>query len=479
MSPLTSLRRLALRTRSVTRAAIRRPLLSQLVVVGTVAAALAGASAVAVGAEGGTGGDRHRWEKKRQDYTAGITVPLVSTPNIHLVTNFPETQAISGVFAKSAPYFYISSLDSVSVFDVSDPLNPQLTGTLPNLVFENEAMNYGEQRHDGVTERFVLIGVDLYQASPGDPQHINVGGGELMVIDVTDPTNPHIRSRVELSTSAHTISCIKDTACEYAYSAGSGGKVSIIDLRDLDAPKELKTFDTPAMGWAGHKWNFDNAGYGIHTAAGGTSIFDVRDPVNPRLVTTTGADGTSAGWNDFIHHNADRPNADKFTPGATASVKNGNVVLVTEEDYENTDCASAGSFQTWKVETLDGTPSAIKPLDRINPVDLGEGVALPHLAFCSAHWFDYHQSGIVAQGFYQGGLRLIDVRDPNNLSEYGYFASGLSEVWDAYWVPVRNSNGVATGQKTNIVYTADLIRGMDVFTVDLPRSTGGTGLPIG
>jgi hypothetical protein len=92
------------------------------------------------------------------------------------------------------------------------------------------------------------------------------------------------------------------------------------------------------------------------------------------------------------------------------------------------------------------------------------------MAFCSAHWFDVHQSGIVAQGFYEGGLRLIDVRDPRDLKEYGYVASGLSEVWDAYWVPQRNKNGVAGGNKTNIVYTVDAVRGLDVYTVDLPGS---------
>jgi len=208
-------------------------------------------------------------------------------------------------------------------------------------------------------------------------------------------------------------------------------------------------------------------------------VYDVRDPAHPRLVTTTDANGVAAGWNDFIHHNSNRPNASSFTPGSTPSVARGNVVLVTEEDYENTDCATAGSFQTWYVEKLDGTPGAIHPLDRINPVDAGEGVALPQEAFCSAHWFDYHQSGIVAQGYYEGGLRLIDVREPRNLKEYGYFASGLSEVWDAYWVPERNSKGIATGRRTNIVYTADLVRGLDVFTVDLPgtTTTGGT-LPL-
>jgi hypothetical protein len=101
------------------------------------------------------------------------------------------------------------------------------------------------------------------------------------------------------------------------------------------------------------------------------------------------------------------------------------------------------------------------------------------MAFCSAHWFDFHPSGIVAQGFYEGGLRLIDVRDATDIKEYGYVASGLSEVWDAYWVPQRNKNGVAGAGKTNIVYTVDAVRGLDVYTVDLPgTAASAVDLPL-
>ena len=53
-----------------------------------------------------------------------------------------------------------------------------------------------------------------------------------------------------------------------------------------------------------------------------------------------------------------RPNATRFTPGKTASVANGNVLLVTEEDYFNDGdelaCDRAGTFQTWHVPAFDG-----------------------------------------------------------------------------------------------------------------------------
>ena len=455
----------------------------------TAVAATAALVLVTPGAASAHGNhDEERAAAMRSEYAAGTNVPLVASPNVNLVASQPGSTGISGCFMKSAPVFVMSNLDSIRVFDVSDPLRPVLTGILPNLVFENEAISCGERKTADGTERFALIGVDLYDVS-ADVQHTSDAllGEELVVVDVTDPAAPHIRSSAPATTSTHTVACIRETDCRYAYSAGSGsaGTFSIMDLTDLDAPVEVdadpgregvQPFASPA---AGHKWNFDEAGYGTHTGYDGSAVFDVTDPVAPRLVTTTGAAGRgedpeAEGYNDFIHHNSFRPNASAFRPDADPSFANGNVLLVTEEDYEQTDCTRAGSFQTWWVRRLDGTPDAIVPLDKVEISDLGT-FPLPQGAFCSAHWFDYHPSGVVAVGFYGGGTQLVDVRDPENLTSYGYATWGASEVWDSYWVPVYNKAGVATGKKTNLVYSVDLVRGLDVYAVDLPGGTALTG----
>jgi hypothetical protein len=110
----------------------------------------------------------------------------------------------------------------------------------------------------------------------------------------------------------------------------------------------------------------------------------------------------------------------------------------------------------------------ITPLDLINPVKFGDGLSTPIGGFCSAHWFDYHQSGIVAQAYYQQGLRFIDVRDARDLRQHAYVTGGGTEVWDAYWVPQRDKQGVALAKKTNVVYTTDLVRGLEVYEVDVP-----------
>jgi LVIVD repeat len=407
---------------------------------------------------------------------SGTAAPVESSTVSHVGAN-PGQLGISGCFMKTAPIFVTSGLDSIKVWDVSDPASPVVTGTLPNAVFENEAMNCGERRTKNGTKRFALIGVDLYQATPTDPQHQNVGGNELIVVDVTDPSAPTIRSRTDASTSTHTVACVDERDCNYAYSAGGSGGFSVFDLRRLNHPREvdgdrakdgLQPHQSPTPG---HKWNFDAAGVGTHTGDDGASMWSTDRPARPRLITTTGRAGRGEhpdypGWNDFILHNAFRPNATAFKPNAKPALRNGNVLLVTEEDYEQTDCTQAGSFQTWWVKRLDGSKSAIVPLDKVELSDLGN-YPLPQGGFCSAHWFDYRQGGLVAAGFYGGGTQILDVRDPRKIKSYGHSLWGGSEVWDAMWVPVYK-DGVQTRKRTNIVYSIDLVRGLDVYEVQLP-----------
>jgi hypothetical protein len=446
------------------------------VVVATAAVSLSTASPASAH------GDREHIEQMQAEHAASSAGGLMSD-NVQHVRNLPGQVGISGCFMKTAPLFVTSGLDSVQVFNVKKPTDPVRVGILPNLVFENEAMNCGERKTADGTKRFALIGVDLHQTSPGDPDHINPGfGQELIVVDVTNPANPTIQSRVDATTSTHTVACIAETDCRYAYSAGNSGSktFSIFNLTNLDNPREVDSdpaktgvqpFSSPT---AAHKWNFDSAGYGTHTGFDGSSMFDVSQPRNPELVTTTGragrgekADGTKNGYNDFIHHNSFRPNAKAFRPNAKASFANGNILLITEEDYEQTDCSLAGSFQTWHVKSLSGAPDAIVPMDKEELADLGNFPA-PVGAFCSAHWFDYHPSGVVAVGYYGGGTQIVDVRNPSALKSYGHAVWGASEVWDSYWVPVYNDRGDDTGRSTNITYSIDLIRGLDVYSVDLP-----------
>jgi len=57
---------------------------------------------------------------------------------------------------------------------------------------------------------------------------------------------------------------------------------------------------------------------------------------------------------------------------------------------------------------------------------------------------------------------------------HGFASWGASEVWDSMWAPVYNSKGIATAERTNLVYSIDLVRGLDVYAVDVPGDGIGT-----
>ena len=441
--------------------------------------------------------------------------PIVASPNItKLGAGVPGTAAISGVFSRTAPYFYVSGADSLSVIDVSDPRAPKLAGKLVNAVFENEAMTLGERiGKDGKIQRFVLIGNDLGQASVG-PGGIKLGraeGLQLIIADVTNPSDPRIVGMTPetgpdaVTTSTHTVACM-NASCSLAYTAGrENQKFSILDLSDLSKPREIKTVVSPAEdtnpvfgGKAGHHWNIDGTGTAWHVGSGGAAAWDISDPLNPKLINGTDANGRRRPYNDFIQHNSQRPNARAFAQGKPLGVQNGNVLLITEEDYANpydqanteVDCKNAGTFQTWEIPDMDAAryraanpkfeadKGTVRVLDTISaPLEGAGGLSTPVGGFCSAHWFDFHPSGIVALGNYQQGLRLIDVRNPKDLNQFGYFTGGATEVWDAYWAPQRDAKGVVVpGRKTNIVYTVDVVQGVGVFEVsNLPPDLPVTG----
>ncbi|QZY28161.1 hypothetical protein [Nocardioides coralli] len=446
-------------------------------------------------------GDNERNREMRTQLLAEGDNPLMSG-NVALQSTHPGTVGIAGCFMETAPLFVTSGLEALTVWDASDPTKPTRTGVLANVVFENEAMNCGERRTKKGVRRFALIGIDLYNAAADSNgiAHVSGEANQLLLVDVTDPSDPKLLGPEEdpgvpSTTGTHTVACIAETNCRYAYTSGEKNTFSIFDLRNLDKPREIDSdpgkegiqpFSSPT---GGHKWNFDEAGYGVHTGYDGSSVFDVSKPREPRLVTTSGAAGRgedpkAEGYNDFIHHNSYRPSASEFREGRRPSVDKGNVLLVTEEDYIETDCNKAGSFQTWQVNSLRPGGEELSPLDKVELGDLhaeqGMNLDLPQGAFCSAHWFDYRPGGIVAIGYYGGGTQFLDVRDPRDIKSFGYAYMGGSEVWDAMWVPVYNGKGRQTGAKTNIVYSIDLVRGLDVYSVDVPGKVGiepmsGTG----
>jgi len=369
-------------------------------------------------------------------------LPFVSE-NIRLVGTIPVAGAIGAVFR--GQHMYVTGLSGLSTFDISDPAAPRLTSVTPLPHFENEDVSLGGN--------LLLIANDSAE-----------GVGVLYVFDLSNPAAPALRSAFPTggdillnNTPSHTATCLQE--CRFAYLAGSSRGITIVDLRNPDLPRIAGSFTPPITSWATHDVEVDSQGYAWVVGAAGTAAYDVRDPLRPVLVARTDASATTGPLNDFIHHNSFRMTR---TRGGKEVAT--DIVLITEEDYERPTCADAGSFQTWKI---NGGLSAVTPATLTNldswATELDELTRLeghsPATVLCSAHWFDV-RDGLVAQGWYEQGTRILDVRDPANIKQVGYFVMPVTETWAAYWAP--------TDPRGEVVYTVDLARGIDILRVERP-----------
>jgi hypothetical protein len=140
----------------------------------------------------------------------------------------------------------------------------------------------------------------------------------------------------------------------------------------------------------------------------------------------------------------------------------GDVVAITEEDYTRPTCAGQGSLQTWQIkpgETNSDGSTKLTMLDQwtteLNELSNATGRS-PATANCSAHWFD-ESKGVIAQGWYDQGVRFMDITNPRDIRQIGYWVTA-GTFWAAYYAP--------TDKSRQIVYGVDSVTGIDVLKFD-------------
>lgn len=380
--------------------------------------------------------------------------------NVKLKCHLPIPAAIGARFREYGDdtYMFVTFTGGLAVYDVTDPNAPTLTTSLPLPHFENEDVDFGGD--------LLMISNDAAEST-----------GILYLIDISNPASPQlVYSPTPLGGIAgvggpgHTASCINN--CDFAWIT-NGGAMDVWDLRPAQneegVPVKMGTMNTDAGGTvATHDVQKDGNGLYWVAGFGGTYAYKVPssdnyDNVNDaQLVAKTDEDGVStylqeAGLgeglnpNDYIHHNSARP-------------KDSGVIYITEEDYTRPGCRGAGSFQTWKVALKsNGMPkdnAQAKFADQWMPELLAD--AANAAGVCSAHYFDVSKK-LVAQGWYEMGTRFLDVSDPNNIKQVGFWIPPRTMTWSSYFVP--------TDKTKSTVYSLDALRGIDVLKID--RSSKG------
>jgi hypothetical protein len=166
-------------------------------------------------------------------------------------------------------------------------------------------------------------------------------------------------------------------------------------------------------------------------------------------------------------HNAWR-NVDATIPGeddpATSEDDTRGMVLYTTEENLTSNCGTSGRFATFDLRgTLDGEGwtadeegrfARMRPLDTWTPQG-AEGAT----ACASAHYLSDRGDGVLAYAFYGQGTRFLDVSDPADIRQIGYFRPNGASTWAPYFYK-------------DYVFVADNSRGVDIL-----RFEGGPAGP--
>src|SRR5215203_108983 len=368
--------------------------------------------------------------------------PLAASSNVHLLGHIPGTAA--GMNFKDH-YAYVSGWGGVTVLDIAKPAAPRLVGALPLPHFENEDVD--------------LCGNTLIVVNDRVEQDL---GAVMYVVNIANRTTPTLSAVLPLGLtgsgrgSGHIANFVK-ADCTQVWVDG-GDHVEVVDLTLPSAPRSLGKFASAASQSDAfrvtHDTELDSTGTVWNVGGGGAAGYKLTaDPLAPQLLGTTGEAGRNPSpYNDFILHNSQR---------------RGKTLLITEEDYIDTDevppggCRGQGKFETWDLSGLKS--GAITPQDtwetELNGMFTGGSVdsKAPVTVNCSSHWFDA-QNSVAAVGWYEQGVRFLNYRTPTDIQQVGYYIPANGSTWAAYWSPT-DPNG-------EIVYTADAYRGVDVLKID-------------
>jgi hypothetical protein len=262
---------------------------------------------------------------------------------------------------------------------------------------------------------------------------------------------------------------------------GDGRPIWVTDLTD---PNNPQVSDQPVDlwrndGYTDYSHDVDEDEQGIAWVAGRGGLrgyatsgrhrdpyqnrYRTATPFDPILVAGGGVGGTAQPT--MFMHNSGRP-----TDGSVraAGVKNGNVLIGTEEEFQ--DCSESGRIMfsdltdSWGGEPASQStltePYRMEALDSFHPI-LDTDEEAPEELECSAHYFEIEGSTLGA-AWYNLGLRLLDISNARDVRQIAYYrVTGTSDE-----NPSSNSWDMAfrtDKRKGDLLYLFDMDRGIEVL----------------
>ncbi len=381
----------------------------------------------------------------------------------------------------------VSGTFGLKTYDLTNPVAPVFldhftdaelrlpgdTSTTGRTFWQNEDIDVDHRRKLA----FMARDPRAYNGTTGNPNSVS----GVYILSLVNPSNIQLVHFEQIPTG-HTSTCVND--CDFLWTGGpasstaqsgdwpGGRPIFVTDVRDLDnivtSPIPIDLGRSDGVTAYSHDVQVDEAGIAWVSGSGGVRGYLTsgrhRDPVTgvKRMATPLdpipfagGGIQESAAPSRFLH-NAIRPIDQQYDTGdRRRTYRPDELIFVTEEAFGSPTCDGVGVFviATLKQSQFGGgwtsTPAAPFRLETV-------GTWSPHGqdgtvtgVNCSAHYFDMEGS-IVAYSWYAQGTRFLDVSDPANPIQVGYFRPNGTSSYAPYF-------------HGDYVYLADINRGVTIL----------------
>lgn len=176
----------------------------------------------------------------------------ISTPPVLTQSKGPVAGNTYAIDVNNS-FVYLGVGQQLAIFNVTNPVNPVLTGTVEDL-------------GDSVQDVQVM----------GDLAFVAAGTAGLHIIDVSDPRQPFIISSYDTPGFANSLFVLDD----YVYLAAGGAGLLIIDVSDPTTPVNVSVSETPGWDWS----VFVASGYAfVASGEDGLRVVEIADPSAPLI----------------------------------------------------------------------------------------------------------------------------------------------------------------------------------------------------
>lgn len=358
---------------------------------------------------------------------------------------FPNpSQRIYGDIWVDGNYAYMGSDvngGGVSIFDISVPSNPTFIRNPLNPTGSITMPTYaGNQMED----MEVYNGIGYF----GSDVSTSTGNG-VDIVDLTDPTNPVMISRINSAIGGHNKVHTLSYHEGFLYTSDNAtDTIKVFDVSDPGAPQFKWTIDLGLpSGPASHEVYVQNGRMYVASKENGNSNF---------------SSGTTAIY-DVSNVATSAPSRMKlFATGAGSHTAmpsaDGNLLVISQE-------RANGDVVIYDVSMIDqaNDPDAPTLLSTLNRTSLGIEAHSPH--------HPHFHGDMLMLSWYEAGLQIFNIADPTNpilTGSYDTYA-GTSTSYNGNWGNFVQLN--AEGILQN-VFISDRSKGLMVFDVSDAASTG-------